>query len=357
MGLDRAILFVLACVGGPTVRAGPLAVHISAKNRVSCSGHGCWFSPACFVQHGERHRTTTRRGATSKSAEAVDAALQRLLVLCTALQQPPGPADLEPQLIARATASSFAARSEVHGDGLFARADLAPGEVAALYPVHAVGIVGLLREGEAHQLCMSADAEHFGSRGASGYRQYAPLGPRSRARAPWLAPWSDALFVVANPHRRAREPPGSSWLGHLVNDGATMRRATSDDAAIETYAAASAEARNVVAVALDGAAPLVALVTTRAVPEGAELFATYEHRYWLRRAGLTPPPPTPLVRELDVAAAAREAEAAAAVEAAYPEELAELRAIFEEAGDSDEETEASKRRARARSARRRSRRR
>ena len=128
-------------------------------------------SAECFVQQrGERpfsNRLATRRGAASESAEAVDAALQRLLVLCTALQQPPDPAaESEPQqpaLIARAAAASRAARSGVHGDGLFARADLAAGEVAALYPVHAVGIVGLLRAGEAHQLCMSADVEHFGS--------------------------------------------------------------------------------------------------------------------------------------------------------------------------------------------------
>ena len=149
-------------------------------------------SAECFVQQrGERpfsNRLATRRGAASESAEAVDAALQRLLVLCTALQQPPDPAaESEPQqpaLIARAAAASRAARSGVHGDGLFARAELAAGEVAAMYPVHAVGIVGLLREGEAHTVCWPADAEHFGSTDASGYRQYVPLGPRSRARAP-----------------------------------------------------------------------------------------------------------------------------------------------------------------------------
>ena len=304
----------------------------------------------------QRSRALVRRGAASRSAEsiaAVDTVLQRLLAVCDALQQPPSSEPAHPiPLVSQVDGSVRAAASRVHGEGLFAARRLAIGTVATLYPVHAVGVDGLLRDDEAHEICFSADAAHFANASASAdYKQYVALrgstaaGDEGAPRAPFAAARVEQMFVNANPNRRRRVDDGGdgeaaagggAWLGHLVNDGAAMFGGDTSDGAIEAYSVASSAARNVVAVPLGGAAPLVALVTTAEVPSGAELFATYEYRYWLGRAGVTPPPPTPLVRALDVAAEARAAEGAATVEATFGDELIALRAILEQAYEYDD---------------------
>jgi len=73
----------------------------------------------------------------------------------------------------------------------------------------------------------------------------------------------------------------AGWIGHRINDGATLSAHSTSDEELRDYYQRSAETRNVCAVTL--CVPLLGFVTTRAVAEGDELFATYGHGYWLQR--------------------------------------------------------------------------
>ena len=83
----------------------------------------------------------------------------------------------------------------------------------------------------------------------------------------------DRFLLDANPAKADVQ----GWLGHRINDGATLSpRATDDD--ILAYYRRSGEARNCACVAL--CVPLLAFVTTTRVSAGEEVLATYGHTYW-----------------------------------------------------------------------------
>jgi len=86
----------------------------------------------------------------------------------------------------------------------------------------------------------------------------------------------ETFQVDANPSR----PDLQGWLGHRINDGATLAPGSSSDEEVLQYYKESAARRNLCAVAL--CVPLIGFVTTRDVPKGSELFATYGHGYWLQ---------------------------------------------------------------------------
>ena len=71
----------------------------------------------------------------------------------------------------------------------------------------------------------------------------------------------------------------TGWLGHRINDGATLSPGASDEA-VTAYYRQSSERRNCCAVAL--CVPLLGFVTTEAVAAGDELLATMGHSYWLQ---------------------------------------------------------------------------
>ncbi|KAL1499364.1 hypothetical protein AB1Y20_011571 [Prymnesium parvum] len=170
------------------------------------------------------------------------------------------------------------APSEVHGVGLHAAQRLEAGEWVALHPIDRL----LLRaEGEgAARACLAEeeDEEYFRptqpvSADEMAYRQIA-------YRRTYLHPnpsRPDTFVLDANPTK----PDVAGWVGHRINDGASLApHATSDDTLLAYYAE-SGRRRNVCAVTL--CVPLLGFVTTRPVEEGEELLATYGHAYWLQR--------------------------------------------------------------------------
>ena len=83
------------------------------------------------------------------------------------------------------------------------------------------------------------------------------------------------LSLVADPSKRA-DP---SYMGHMLNDGATC----ADEALRSQYVVAANAARNVEQAMLEGCH--MAIVTTRDVTRGEELFLSYGAFYWIKRLG------------------------------------------------------------------------
>ena len=110
-------------------------------------------------------------------------------------------------------------------------------------------------------------AEEFALRQTSYRQTYRHVDPRR----------PETFMLDANPQKPDR--PG--WLGHRINDGASLSP-ESDEAAMVEYYAATGKARNVCAVAL--CVPLVGFVTTKPIAADSEVFATYGHSYWTRSA-------------------------------------------------------------------------
>ena len=219
-----------------------------------------------------------------------------------------------PEAMAEAMHSVVAVPSDRHGMGAFAVSGLAPGSIATLYPVHALGIA----EGGA---CGDNDTHYFSSQtGPSAYRLQ--LLHRSVPEGMW---------ADANPERV--HVPG--WLAHLVNDSASVRGTQSAEV-LAYYDLCEAET-NCALVPLGPVAPLMALVTTRAVAPGEELLLCYGHSYWLEQLQLlseaTPPPEndddaaaTAEVEARCMAQGRRMAKLAAEVEARYESACQELSA-------------------------------
>jgi len=145
-----------------------------------------------------------------------------------------------------------------------------------LYPVHRV--LQALGDGRG-AACLAAEEDE------AYFRPTAPVAPeeltyRSIAyRQTYSHPdpaRPETFQLDANPTK----PDVDGWLGHRINDGATLAPGCSSEAEILRYYQESGARRNLCAVAL--CVPLLGFVTTRDVPKGAELFATYGHGYWLQ---------------------------------------------------------------------------
>lgn len=208
------------------------------------------------------------------------------------------------------------APSTKHGLGLFASTDMAAGTMASLYPVHSMGI-GTQRISTAED----AEAGTWEEPCSAAYRttllHTTRIGP--------VQEWAQGAYVDADPAR----PHLAGWVAHLATDAAVC--AGGSDKEILEYYAAGADECNCLMVPFGGAAPVMALVTTRAVQPGEELLVSYGHSYWIDHFGGTVP--AHASRAVTLAAAAPwgvgglKANVAQVV-AAYPNEMALLEGLL-----------------------------
>ena len=168
-----------------------------------------------------------------------------------------------------------AGSSEVHGIGLFAQRDIKAGEIVALHPVHRV--LQTLDGGRvAGALADEEDAAYF--RPAEGFDpdELAYRNMAYRQCYSHVDPGRPECFLLdANPLK----PDVPGWLGHRINDGASLSPSSHEVEMIEYYAASRRRA-NCCVYAL--CVPLLAFVATADVSSGEELLTTYGHAYWMQ---------------------------------------------------------------------------
>ena len=175
------------------------------------------------------------------------------------------------------------------GMGLFAKKNIKSGTIVSFYPVHAIGV----DFGESSVCLASSDARQGYFQGDSinsindatgtdggawngSYLQYI-IGSRPLAgRCVADVFGGDALFVDVDPNGIDRV----GWKGHYVNDGAVVEAC--DEANIVQYYQQSRRLKNCVHVPF-GPCPILAVVATRKVQKGEELFTTYGGSYWLEK--------------------------------------------------------------------------
>lgn len=256
-----------------------------------------------------------------RDASAAVRRLQGMLVCCSGLESRfhelaiaasvAEPA--APQLLSVENAAEVA-ESGIHGRGLRASRDLAPGSLVTFYPVHAIGDTD-------HALTLD-DTGHFDRATTWPYRLSCTHAAFSDASV-----FRDAkVWLDANPEA----PLVAGWLGHMVNDCATV--SSGSDSAVEAYYATAQEEANVVLVPLADAPPLMGWVARCAIPRGAECVGTYGHDFWLSRDGGTVPPYT--ARVLQAAKSGWKTEQRRAQKQAtqrYEHEIALLGALLESA--------------------------
>jgi hypothetical protein len=159
------------------------------------------------------------------------------------------------------------------GKGLFAKQNIKKGTLIGFYPVHGIGAEF---EDGSYVCCgiTSEDQNHFDQIKdlKSNYIQYL-IGSRRLGTADFGE--DTQLFVDVNP---SRIDSSECWNGHFVNDGATLSE-NSEQGMIDYYIA-SQKSKNCVHIPF-GPSPLIAVVTTRKVKKGEELFTTYGCLYWL----------------------------------------------------------------------------
>jgi len=241
----------------------------------------------CFVRGG------------SCVAQTVLARAQSMLRICKVLQDGwDNVLAREVRLKAMSGCVRASPSSVCDGTGLFACEDLPSGTVATLYPVHALGLGSTRMELEFDdgQCCQRLDGSPY----------------RVEIWHDSLRDWSaEQMWIDADPSRRI-----DGWLGHLANDPATSAAtlgAGATEAQLTRYDEEAAAASNAVMVpygeaphppsacrdaspryalshpvgsrallcAGHGCAPLMAVVTTRAVSKGDELLLSYGHEYWV----------------------------------------------------------------------------
>jgi len=159
------------------------------------------------------------------------------------------------------------------GKGLFAKQNIKKGTLIGFYPVHGIGAEF---EDGSYICCgiTSADQSHFDEIKdlKSNYIQYL-IGSRQLGAADFGE--NTQLFVDVNP---SRIESSGCWNGHYVNDGAILSE-NSEQGMLDYYTA-SQRFKNCVHIPF-GPSPLIAVVTTRKVKKGEELFTTYGCLYWL----------------------------------------------------------------------------
>jgi SET domain len=166
------------------------------------------------------------------------------------------------------------------GMGLFAKKNIKSGTIVSFYPVHAIGV----DFGDA-SVCLASDnvrQDYFGGNNDGegdwngSYLQYI-IGSRPLAgRCVAELFDGDALFIDVDPNRVDRV----GWKGHYVNDGAVVEAC--EEAGILQYYQRSRLLKNCVHVPF-GPCPMLAVVATRKVKKGEELFTTYGGSYWLEK--------------------------------------------------------------------------
>ena len=182
-------------------------------------------------------------------------------------------------------------QSELHGLGVFATSDLAAGEWVTLYPVHRV--LQTLGDGRgAGSVSDEEDEQYFNGQQEgllADERVYRQVAYRQTYSHP--DPNRPETFQLdANAAKKDRR----GWIGHRLNDGATLRPDETSEEALLTYYEESAKRRNCCAVAL--CVPLIGFVTTTSVAEGEELLTTCALCRGCPSADCPPvscPPPSP----------------------------------------------------------------
>lgn len=157
------------------------------------------------------------------------------------------------------------------GRGLFASQYIKKGTVIGFYPVNGIGVE--FEDGSS--ICCGTtteDQKYFDETPNSSYLLHL-LGSRLLGTADFGE--DSQLFIDVNP---SRTDPSGCWNGHLVNDGATVSE-NSEQGMLDYYTA-SQRRKNCVHIPF-GPSPLLALVTTKKVKKGEELFTTYGCLYWL----------------------------------------------------------------------------
>ena len=161
------------------------------------------------------------------------------------------------------------AKSDLHGEGLFATRDLEEGELITFYP------------GDA--LLIWADADRspdrdvglfFGAHVPEAERTRDVLGTQARE---YEMTATATMSLVGDPVRR--DDP--AYLGHFANDGASCD--SLEPAAREAYNQATYDACNAAHISLGGCH--TATKAIRPIPKGAEVLVSYGENYWLSRAG------------------------------------------------------------------------
>ena len=147
--------------------------------------------------------------------------------------------------------------------GLFASRDLASETVVSFYPVHSIGLLD-------QRLASNADDREYWRTCPAAYRT-----PLLHEAVHEFAP---GAFVDVNLQRA--EVAG--WLAHRANDAAAC--AGRSETEVLGYIHTCALECNSVLVPFGGAAPILALVTTREVAEGEELLCCYGLEHWAQRA-------------------------------------------------------------------------
>eukprot|EP00536_Pseudo-nitzschia_multiseries_P007009 jgi/Psemu1/296426/fgenesh1_pm.156_\ len=157
------------------------------------------------------------------------------------------------------------------GRGLFATQNIKKGTVIGFYPVHGIGAE--FEDGSS--ICCGTtteDQKYFDEIPKSDYLLHL-FGSRRLGAADFGE--DTQIFIDVNP---SRTDLSECWNGHLVNDGATVSE-NSEQGMLDYYTA-SQRKKNCVHIPF-GPSPLLALVTTKKVKKGEELFTTYGCLYWL----------------------------------------------------------------------------
>jgi len=160
------------------------------------------------------------------------------------------------------------------GMGVFAMNNIKAGTIVGFFPVHALGV----EFDDETTFCLAGcreDQPYFDRPLAekteeANYVHYL-MGSRRIGSADF---GSSRLYIDVKPNR----PLGDRWIGHLVNDGATVR--SNSEQGMLDYYAASRKRKNCVNIPF-ASSPILATVTTRDVKKNEELFTSYGCMYWI----------------------------------------------------------------------------
>lgn len=154
--------------------------------------------------------------------------------------------------------------SEGRGKGIFAKREIKTNEVITLYPVDVCEVY----DDNSKYLYYSEFFMKFSHENAdNGHEEF------KRSIAEYNLNFKDGRNILAFPSNNSSE----AFLGHIANDGAT------DFSSRRSYLATSIAARNAVIRPIPEKNPFIyALVATKDIPEGSEIFLSYSMDFWFK---------------------------------------------------------------------------
>ena len=149
--------------------------------------------------------------------------------------------------------------SPVHGDGVFAKRNIKRGSLVTMYP---------------------CDAFSYTTKGEQTLWAKSNGDPMLRCEAELLFGYSAQIeptniAIAGDPDKYS-----NASCGHLINDGAFLLTKDCNVDEVLKYAKASAEAQNCHFIPLAGI--VLAVVASRDIKKGDEVFATYGAGFWVR---------------------------------------------------------------------------